>query len=379
MSEEMFETLWALARKIRSEDWEGTRISFDPFRTEVLWHRLSGYAHFLAQQNPSVSEAERERSRIELHTMRARFLLHRHMIEEMSRLLRDLPVIFWKGISLALQVHKCPELRTLGDIDLIVPPRSVVTALDRLLSSGYELADPKSFPWPPPQWLRDSTHTVEVDEIVLRKNGVLIEIHPQFVSFKLPHSTSLEEMFNRKIDLPLAEFNSIAAFALEETWIGLMVNYHKHLFAGGIGALLDVALLEDRCSPDYEKVKSLIQQWDIDYLVRPSLSHLAALFPDLPSVRRFSPQPAPPDRIRFEQEKGRHQKRTPLYWILQSPHPWRSLWRNLIPSSMQAALRYGEKPKSAKLRMYQWSRPMVLLGRYAKTVVHEFKSNLSRP
>ena len=87
-----------------------------------------------------------------------------------------IPMIVLKGCTSAMY-YPVPEYRTMGDIDLIVNPKDFERARIALEEMGYS---------------RETFN--EVREILFKKQGVIVELHPRFAVY-----------VNRKFGQPLIE------------------------------------------------------------------------------------------------------------------------------------------------------------------------------
>lgn len=374
--------LLRLAPLFRAEDFDaashellrsvGSDDEWRELTHEAGRHRLLGYVSHAANGESRLPPLACDQAWRILDGTRIRFAYHRAHLEEVASILKDVPFRLLKGYSVALRAHPIPYLRPCGDVDLLVPSRSLLTSLTRLTEHGFRVTSPSYFPWPPPVWFKNPKFSIELDEIVLRRDDLVTEIHSQLVSYKLFHAVDIDEVFAQPERITMPDTTSeLSTLNSEDAWLHLLINHHMHRFSGGLGSLLDIAKWEDLYPLNLDSLNDKIDRWRIRYLLLPVLTQLKFVFPDLPSASELVTALPPEPAIFSAAYKARSTTCTPLYWIRKSPRPFKTLLRNVFPPRTQAALRYGRDPLDPKLWGNRMLRPFVLLGRHAGTASRE--------
>ncbi|MBR6165046.1 MAG: nucleotidyltransferase family protein [Clostridia bacterium] len=143
----------------------------------------------------------------------------------------SVPYVVLKGTS-AAQYYPNPELRTLGDIDILTKPEDTEAACESLLLNGY----------------RESTSLSDIQEgrhRTFTKNGILVEVH---YSFAIMNDPEKAKMFDSLI------FEQIGnSHVLPDLMNGLILIEHinQHLESGlGLRHVIDWMLFADKCLTD---------------------------------------------------------------------------------------------------------------------------------
>lgn len=148
------------AARFRTADW-------DALWREAKLQTVSGFAYAAAQRLPMDCRPDETRRRQwQRETMKA-YLHFAALFAAQSRfcsVLEDagIPVCIWKGIA-AAAAYPEPELRTMGDVDALVPAEDMQTARSALLRAGYEPEKGKPH--------EDAMHWG------VQKDGVIFEVH----------------------------------------------------------------------------------------------------------------------------------------------------------------------------------------------------------
>ena len=139
----------------------------------------------------------------------------------------NVPYVILKGTS-ASQYYPHPEYRTMGDIDIITRREDFEEVLHQLDSLGYTISK------------ADSNR-----EVVLRKNGITIELHRRFASLNDPQQAEY-------LDTLIIE-NINTTHILPDLVNGLVILEHisQHLENGlGLRQIIDWMMFVDKCLPD---------------------------------------------------------------------------------------------------------------------------------
>lgn len=138
----------------------------------------------------------------------------------------SVPYVILKGTA-AAQYYPTPELRMMGDIDLMTSRDDYIDALDELIKHGYRIISDKD------------------RETVLVKNRILVELHKYFASLNDPKQAKYLD------DLILCNINP--SHYLPDTINGLVLLEHisQHLENGlGLRQIIDWMMFVGKCLPD---------------------------------------------------------------------------------------------------------------------------------
>lgn len=137
-----------------------------------------------------------------------------------------IPYVFFKGAEIK-KLYPQPDLRTMGDVDVLVHEESMKAVKDILESLGYEKSDGGSTVW--------TFH-----------NGFLsYEIHSRLVTGNYWNDIDYEAYFEKIFDkLIPAEKGCRKYFSVEDHFIFLCFHLAKHLDSSGAGIrmFMDIAL-----------------------------------------------------------------------------------------------------------------------------------------
>lgn len=129
-----------------------------------------------------------------------------------------IPCVILKGCAAAFNYPK-PYLRTMGDIDVLVPRERFIEALKCLESNGYDYDHNK---------LHIENVTERTREWEFTKNGILVEIHQRFSSPGVDVDDILEEAINRRMYCDLNGY-SFPLLPSPENGLVLLGHINQHL------------------------------------------------------------------------------------------------------------------------------------------------------
>ena len=141
------------------------------------------------------------------------------------------PYVVLKGTS-AAQYYPQPELRAMGDIDIITPRENYESACEMLLDNGYIEITSEN----------DREHA---RQRVFKKDGIIIEMHSFFAYFNDPQKAKYFD------DLVIDNIQS--SHVLPDLINGLVLIEHinQHLEHGlGLRQIIDWMMFVDKCLPD---------------------------------------------------------------------------------------------------------------------------------
>lgn len=119
----------------RTGSWP-CRMSNGPLLDLVSFHRLAGW--LVTHWSPQVPLPEALRSLARSQEAHTRFQLE--IAAELGRAFaeRRVPVVFVKGVAMALTAYGSPGLRPFGDLDVLTAPTDLPAAREVLRSAGFE-------------------------------------------------------------------------------------------------------------------------------------------------------------------------------------------------------------------------------------------------
>ena len=171
-----------------------------------------------------LSEELRERWKCEVFRTVA---FYTRYIHEQSALPIDVPYVILKGTS-AAQYYPHPELREMGDIDIMVKREDFLKACSSLIENGYQEMPRR----------QDSGY---IRHREFFKNGVLIEVHLYFAEF---NNTFQSEYFD---DLILKNINDSHLLPDLVNGLVLLEHINQHLEEGlGLRQIIDWMMFVER-------------------------------------------------------------------------------------------------------------------------------------
>jgi hypothetical protein len=206
--------------------------------SEALRHQLGSLTYRLLADGPladrvPASVQQRLRSRYLDYAVRNAVLL-RHTAENIEALARvNIPVILLKGIHLCRFVYAEPALRTMADVDLMVPRNRLAEAEQVFLGRGYG-------PVPRPDLEEFCTWSNHLAK--LHKEGApVVELHWSIERPTSPFRIDLEGLWRRAIPAKL-ENTTVRLLAPEDLLLHLALHgsYHHEFNRSALKALIDV-------------------------------------------------------------------------------------------------------------------------------------------
>lgn len=163
------------------------------------------------------------------------------VIDDINRLFSDNGIrhIFFKGAEIR-EYYPVPEVRAMGDIDVLIDKENNGAAKELLTANGYEL---KNSNGPVNDYL---------------KNGVLIELHTKIVSGKVG-SSNAESGFEGAMSN--AEYNGLRGRLNADYQLAYLITHIAHHFwfyGAGIKLILDLAVVQKRFDIDYDRVLDIL-------------------------------------------------------------------------------------------------------------------------
>lgn len=147
--------------------------------------------------------------------------------------------IFFKGTEIR-EYYPIPEVRAMGDIDVLIDEKNRDSAKQVLLNNGFEI---KNANGPVLDYVKD---------------GVLIEVHTKIISGKVGNSNAengfLDAINHAEFDGYRGKFNENYHFAYLITHIA----HHFWFYGAGIKLILDLAVMQKQFDIDFDYVLNFL-------------------------------------------------------------------------------------------------------------------------
>ena len=135
-----------------------------------------------------------------------------------------IPCVILKGVAAAVYYPR-PYLRTMGDIDVLVPKNYFLESLNVLESNGYIYDHGKGL---------DDQITDMTRELTYTKNGIIVEIHQRFSSPGVSVDDILEDAIDRRDYIELNGFR-LPVLPVAENGLVLLGHVNQHLVTNTLG------------------------------------------------------------------------------------------------------------------------------------------------
>lgn len=171
------------------------------------------------------------------------------------QLLKDVEVCIMKGSAAAIY-YPHPEIRTFGDIDLLVHPKDYQHSIEILIEDGFEVLDPE----------RPTGRNIQ-----LFKDGVEVELHQSYFGGRFMQEADKrdERLFKAMATCQYKHIynHMFPMFDDENNGMILLHHFHRHILAGvGLRHLIDWMMFVSRvCDDDfwYNKFQNVVKQLDL--------------------------------------------------------------------------------------------------------------------
>ncbi|MGH3354164.1 MAG: nucleotidyltransferase family protein [Nocardioides sp.] len=204
------------------------------------FHRIAPLAHArLAARHPGYAAG----LLLDRHLAMMRHLRASTAIGVVARTLDDVPWLVYKGPALSEVAHPVAGLRTYGDIDLLVPPGQLRTAVDRLAEAGWSAVRKVD-------WFRLDMVPGEVD--LMRPGWESLDLHwsPMLTrELRTRFPVSTDEVVARRTALDLG---GVPAWTMDAADTLVHVCYH----GAGTGAVKLGYLV------DADRAAHRVEDWD---------------------------------------------------------------------------------------------------------------------
>lgn len=165
------------------------------------------------------------------------------VIDEISTLLGNEKIrhIFFKG-AVIREYYPIPEMRSMGDIDLLIDLKNRDRVKALLTENGFELINSNGPVYD------------------YKKDGTLIEVHTKIVSGKVG-GVNAEEYFSDAMQY--AKFDEYCGTLEDEyhfCYLLTHIAHHFWFYGAGVKMILDLAVVQKSKSLDYSKVFGYLEQ-----------------------------------------------------------------------------------------------------------------------
>ncbi|MBQ7266101.1 MAG: nucleotidyltransferase family protein [Firmicutes bacterium] len=157
--------------------------------------------------------------------------------------------ILFKGIVIK-ELYPTPELRTMGDIDIIIDSENREKVYELLKNNGFEFDE-------------YSSHS---EVLNYKKNGVLFEIHTSLFEKEFFNGINLKEYYKSCFEHAVNINNLTYEFDVNEHFAYIILHMAKHFVDGGCGIrmLLDIVFYIKRHKDmDWEYIRSVLVQFGV--------------------------------------------------------------------------------------------------------------------
>ena len=219
---------------------EPSDINFDSLFQLAKIHNLSPVVFSVIKDNPSAIENRTSYKLFEqsFFDSIARYDFQSRIIGEIDELLSSnkLRHIFFKGAKIR-EYYPIPELRSMGDVDLLIYREDRESVKRVLISHGYELVNSNGPVYD------------------YKKDGVLIEVHTKIVSGKVGKSNA-EMYFENAVDY--ARFDGYSGELEKEYHFCYLITHIAHHFwfyGAGVKMILDLAVMQQHFDLDFDIIE----------------------------------------------------------------------------------------------------------------------------
>jgi putative nucleotidyltransferase-like protein len=214
-------------------------------------------------------------------------VLARELAHVLGRLAEaGVPVIPLKGIPLADWLYGDPALRVCADIDILVPPSSVLGARRVILANGYSSPFPESF------FLNHQFHTSADCSLLPRQSIVpyMLEVHWKVLHHSSGDNEAMQDLW---AEARPKSCLGAPAYALSPDWEFLYLTVHaaSHKWQT-LKWLLDIHELSITGLVNWQKLRENAGRLGVGPLVEITLGICSSLFAT-PVPPGFSPRPLP--------------------------------------------------------------------------------------
>lgn len=158
----------------------------------------------------------------------------------------DIPYILIKGTEIA-RFYPQPELRTMGDSDILVHEADKEKAAALLVSMGFTVCKKSETEW------------------LFLKNGVAFELHHRLLYDESVNLAPLKSWTDRVWEFAHPEEGTRFAVSNEFHFVFLLLHLRKHFLNSGVGfrQFMDVAVLS-RQPLDWDTVRGFLTELELD-------------------------------------------------------------------------------------------------------------------
>jgi hypothetical protein len=237
---------------LSAQEWTGVLEQARLLRVEPLLYDALRRLPPLPQLPPGAFDALRQSYLMGLGWNLKRY----HQLEPILKALGSagIPVILLKGAHLAKGVYSDIGLRTMGDLDLLVPRPRLPECARLLEQLGYH----PSRPYHLPLEVRRHHHLPPY-----QLDGVIVELHWSIVFPLSPWEVDLAQLWQRA--QPLADLPPALGLSPEDLTLYLSMHLLQDEFALGFKRIYDIALVLERfkATLDLPALQARAQEWEL--------------------------------------------------------------------------------------------------------------------
>ncbi len=276
-------------------------------------------------------------------------------------------VLILKGAYLAGQIYEDIGLRTMSDVDLLVPSEQVQPAFGLLQSLGFEAPRPYS---------SEADGDLHFHAPLLVRGGLEIELHWNLVLQSGPVSIDILRLWGRAVSITL-ENGPVWSLAPEDLLLYLCVHAaYGHEFYAQLRSLVDIAevLRHFRASLDWDFALATAREWRAGRGVFLALKlAIELLGADIPTaaLAGLKPPDWTPQALVWARERlfREEPEISDSFLRLMSPdlpagQRFAALLRGLFPPRAVMTRLYGDPPGSWRISMRYLPHAASRIGLY---------------
>ena len=184
-----------------------------------------------------------------------RYSLQGGIIEELSAVFEENEIkhIFFKGAQLR-EYYPTPQVRVMGDVDVLIPEESREMAREALVSNGYKLVNSNGPVWD------------------YRKSGVTVEVHTKIISGKVGSSNAEEGFLDAVEHAEFKGFRGELDDSYHFAYLLTHIAHHFWFYGAGIKLILDLAVFMKARDIDIDAVLEKMREISLEEFSKVILS-----------------------------------------------------------------------------------------------------------
>lgn len=249
MTREQEFLLQCLRAYVNGESVKEIDVDLDKLYTISKAHNLAPTVFSVIKANHNAKAQKEAYSSFEdsFYEAITRYDMQKNAITELNDILnaQKVPHIFFKGSQIK-ELYPIPELRLMGDIDMLIPQNKRDTVKHILVDNGYEL-------------LNSNGPVYDY-----KKNDVLIEMHTKIISGKVGNADA-EGYFENAIEKGVFDsFNGEFEPSYHFEYLITHLAHHFWFYGAGAKLILDLAIMLKKYDINIEKVINDLAEIKLD-------------------------------------------------------------------------------------------------------------------